>query len=367
MSNRLSKGGILIDRESKFDFSFDGSHYTGYQGDTLASALLANNKVLLGRSFKYHRPRGLVASGVEEPNVLVGLGEGRTFEPNQRATTVELFDGLKSKSQNNWPSLGFDLGAINSFFAPLFSAGFYYKTFMHPRIAWKYIFEPIIRMSAGLGQPPIYADSDRYEHFYCHVDVLVVGGGISGLVAAYQAGLSGAETLLIEQAPYFGGRALIDVDEIDGEPIDIWIKKMICSINQLKNVTVRSRTMASGVYDHGYVLAYERVSDHKPNTNSVRHRLWKVRARQVILASGSIERPLVFPGNDIPGVMLASAARDYLKLYAISPGDRTVLLTNNDDAYRTAIDFNSAGLSVPAIIDLREDSEGPLPTKVKAL
>ena len=308
-----------------------------------------------------------MASGVEEPNALVGLGKGKAFEPNQRATTVELFDGLLAKSQNNWPSLSFDVGAVNSVLAPFFSAGFYYKTFIHPRAAWKHIFEPMIRSSAGLGQPPTYADSDRYEHFYCHVDVLVVGGGVAGLTATHQAGIAGATTLLLEQAPYFGGRALVDNTEIDGEPTKLWLEKTVSGITKLKNVTVKTRTTASGIYDHGYVLGCERVCDHDPRSGFVRHRLWKIRAKRVILASGSIERPLVFPGNDIPGVMLASAIRDYVKLYAVSPGDRTVILTNNDDAYRTAIELNSAGMSVPAIIDVRDTSDGAIVLETKKL
>ena len=367
MSSRLSKVGLLIDKKNKLDFSFDGRRYSGFQGDTLASALLANNQTLIGRSFKYHRPRGLVACGVEEPNALVGLGKGKLFEPNQRATTVELFDGLIAKSQNNWPNLKFDIGSINSFLAPLYSTGFYYKTFIHPRAAWKHIFEPLIRSSAGLGQPPIYADCDRYEHFYCNVDILIVGGGLSGLAAAHQAGLSGANTLLLEQAPFFGGRALVDEEHIDSGSTQDWINKTLLEIKKLGNVTVKNRTMVSGIYDHGYILGYERVSDHNPNADLVRHRLWKIRAKRVVLASGSIERPLVFPGNDIPGVMLASAVRDYIKLYGVSPGDRTVILTNNDDAYRTAIDLHSVGLSVPAIIDVREQNNGSLALEAKNL
>ena len=365
MSSRLLKSGILVDPETKLKFSFDGKKYSGFSGDSLASALLANNETLVGRSFKYHRPRGLVASGVEEPNALVGLGEGKSFEPNQRATTVELFDGLRATSQNNWPSLRFDIGAINSLLSPFFSAGFYYKTFIHPRIAWKHLFEPIIRSSAGLGRAPSYSDSDRYEHFYCHVDVLVIGGGISGLTAAHQVGLSGANTLLLEQSSYFGGRSVVDEVEIDEEPSRNWVEGIVSKIKKMSNVTVKNRIMASGIYDHGYVLAYERVSDHTPGVGLVRHRLWKIRAKRVILASGSIERPLVFPGNDIPGVMLASAVRDYVKLYAVSPGDRTVIVTNNDDAYRTAIELNAAGLSVPAIIDIRDEANGSLVLEAK--
>ncbi len=359
MSSRLSKGGVLINRESRLDFSFDGKRLYGFKGDTLASALLANNETLLGRSFKYHRPRGLIASGVEEPNVLVELGEGRSFEPNQRATTTELFDGLIARSQNNWPNLRFDIASINSLLAPFFSAGFYYKTFIYPRFAWKHVFEPLIRLSAGLGRSPTYADSDRYEHFYCHVDVLVVGGGVSGLMAAYQVALTGANTLLLEQSPYLGGRAVVDDHNYDGEESQ-FLNKTISELNKLRNVTVKMRTTATGVYDHCFILGYERVSDHNPASERVRHRLWKIRAKRVILATGSIERPLVFPGNDVPGVMLASAVRDFVKLYGVSPGDRTVIVTNNDDAYRTAIKLHRAGLSVAAIIDARESSNGRL-------
>ena len=367
MSSRLSKHGFLINREKKLEFSFDGKRLFGFEGDTLAAALLANDLTLVGRSFKYHRPRGIVASGVEEPNALVGLGKARTFEPNQRATTTELFQNLRAISQNNWPSLSFDIGYINSLLSPFLSAGFYYKTFIHPRAAWKHIFEPLIRKSAGLGKPPRHADSDRYEHFYCNVDVLIVGGGVSGLIAAYQAGLSGAKTLLVEQSSYFGGRCIVDEVEIDDETSQIWIKNLISKLERIKNVTVRKRTMASGVYDHGYVLGYERVKDHCPTISDPRHRLWKIRAKKVILATGAIERPLVFSGNDVPGVMLASAVRDYIKLYGVSPGDRTVIITNNDNAYKTAIELNAVGLSVPAIIDVRESTDGILANKAKKL
>ena len=256
MSSRLLRGGLLVDQEKALEFSFDGKRYFGFKGDTLASALLANNETLVGRSFKYHRPRGIVASGVEEPNALVGLGKGKSFEPNQRATTVELFDNLCAVSQNNWPNLRFDIGSINSFFSPLFSTGFYYKTFIHPRSAWKHLFEPLIRAAAGLGRSPTYVDKDRYEHFYCHVDVLIVGGGVSGLTAAYQSGVSGATTLLLEQAPYVGGRALVDEEEVDSKSTQKWTEEILSLLNKMDNVTVKKRTMASGVYDHGLSLIH---------------------------------------------------------------------------------------------------------------
>jgi len=367
MSTRLAKTGRLIDRKKPLHFTFNGKHMTGYQGDTLASALLANGQVLVGRSFKYHRPRGIMAAGPEEPNALVGLGKGARFEPNQRVTTTELFDGLTASSQNHWPSLEFDIGAANQALARFFPAGFYYKTFMFPRVAWKSVFEPIIRGAAGLGQAPHEKDADSYEYFYHYTDILVVGGGISGLAAALAAGQSGATVLLVEQTPDWGGRAVVDGVEIDGKPAETWVADTLAALAALPNVTIRNRMMGAGVYDHGYALGYERLSDHKPAAPGPRQRLWRIRARQIITATGAIERPLAFAGNDIPGVMLAGAMRDYVTNYATSAGDLTVVVTNNDDAYRTAIALHQAGLTVPAIIDARPEADGPLPQQARAL
>ncbi len=351
MSHRIDTAGSLIDRSKPIKFTFNGKSFDGFEGDTLASALLANGQTLLGRSFKYHRPRGVVASGAEEPNALMNMGEGARFEPNQRATTTELFDGLTAKSQNHWPSLEVDIGAINNKLPKLFPAGFYYKTFMYPRWAWKHLFEPFIRKSAGLGNAPQQPDADRYEYFYAYVDVLVIGGGSAGLEAARAAGETGAKVLLIEQTSYLGGRALVDAESIDEQHK---------ALETMPNVTIRTRTMGSGVYDHGYALAYERISDHTPETEGPRHRLWRIRAKRIITATGAIERTLNFAGNDIPGVMLASAVRDYVVLWGVSPGTSTVIVTNNDDAYRTAITLRKAGLSIPAIIDARMDGGGLL-------
>ncbi len=366
MSTRLASGGRLIDRSAARDFTFNGKRFTGYAGDTLASALLANGQTLMGRSFKYHRPRGVVASGAEEPNALMGIGKGGKFEPNQRATTTELFTGLEAESQNHWPSLDFDVGVVNNSLAKFFPAGFYYKTFMFPRAGWKHFFEPIVRQSAGLGKAPKDRDADRYEHFYAFVDVMIVGGGIAGIQAALQAGATGARVLLVEQTAHWGGRAPVDGVEIEGKPADEWIKDALQALEGMDNVSVRSRTMASGVYDHGYVLAYERLTDHAPELAGPRHRLWRIRARQVITATGAIERPLSFAGNDIPGVMLASAVRDYVVNWGVSVGDRTVVVTNNDDAYRTALALHAAGLSVPAVVDARATVTGDLPEQARA-
>ncbi len=366
MSTRLQKGGRLIDRTKPLTFTFNGRKLRGFAGDTLASALLGADRMLLGRSFKYHRPRGLVASGAEEPNALVGLGTGARFEPNQRVTTTELFDGATAASQNHWPSLEFDVGAINNTFGRFLPGGFYYKTFMFPRFAWKHLFEPVIRRSAGLGKVPQERDADRYEYAYAFADLVVVGGGIAGLSAALQAGGAGKRVLLIEQTAHWGGRAPVDGVEIDGKPADLWVKDALQTLGGMANVTIRNRTMASGLYDHGYLLAYERIADHTPGDDRPRHRLWRVRAGHVVSATGAIERPLSFAGNDIPGVMLAGAVRDFVTNWAVSPGDRTVIVTNNDDAYRTALALTEAGLIVPAIIDARASAKGALPEAARA-
>jgi sarcosine oxidase subunit alpha len=366
VSTRLQKGGRLIDRTKPLNFTFNGRKMRGFAGDTLASALLGADQMLLGRSFKYHRPRGLVASGAEEPNALVGMGQGARFEPNQRVTTTELFDGAVTISQNHWPSLEFDVGVINNTFGRFLPGGFYYKTFMFPRFAWKHLFEPVIRRSAGLGKVPQDRDADRYEYTYAFADLVIVGGGIAGLAAALQAGKDGKRVLLIEQTAHWGGRAPVDGVQIDGMPAEAWVKKTVEALGKMDNVTLRIRTMASGLYDHGYLLAYERIADHTPGDGRPRHRLWRIRAGHVVTATGAIERPLSFAGNDIPGVMLAGAVRDYVVNWAASPGDRTVIVTNNDDAYRTALALVDAGLIVPAIIDARASVKGALPDAVRA-
>ncbi|MBL4872699.1 MAG: sarcosine oxidase subunit alpha family protein [Rhodobacteraceae bacterium] len=367
MSTRLTSGGSVIDRETSVSFTFNGKKFKGHKGDTLASALLANGQTLVGRSFKYHRPRGIMASGVEEPNALVNMGQGNRFEPNQRTTTTEVFDGLTAKSQNHWPSLEFDIGAINNKVPRLLPAGFYYKTFMKPQWAWKHLFEPIIRHSAGLGNAPKEADADRYEYFYAYVDVLIVGGGMAGLAAAREAGASGAKVLLLEQTANLGGRLAVDSATIDGKPSAEWIAQTTAELEAMENVTIRTRMMGSGVFDHGYAMGYERITDHAPSDTAPRHRLWRIRAKRIVTATGALERPISFAGNDIPGVMLASAVRDYATLFGVSAGDRTVVVTNNDDAYRTAITMKNAGLEVPVILNARTEANGALPNQARAL
>ena len=353
----------MIDRSKAVEFTFNGKTMRGYAGDTLAAALLANDQMLVGRSFKYHRPRGIVASGAEEPNALINMGRGGRFEPNQRATTTEVFAGLEAASQNHWPSLEFDIGGVNNLFARFLPGGFYYKTFMYPRAAWKHVFEPFIRKSAGLGKAPKEADVDRYEQAYAFCDVLVAGGGVAGLEAALAAGQAGSQVILLEQGAYWGGRAVVDGDDT----LRDWVANAVEILGGLENVQMRLRCTAAGVYDHGYVLADERVADHTPGDGRPKHRLWRIRAETIVAATGAIERPLSFAGNDIPGVMLASAVRDYVVNFAVSPGDRTVLVTNNDDAYRTAIALHEAGLAVPCILDARAVVTGELPARARAL
>ncbi|PJI92231.1 sarcosine oxidase subunit alpha [Yoonia maricola] len=367
MSTRLASQGRLINKDKAVAFTFNGKHLQGFEGDTLASALLANDQMLIGRSFKYHRPRGVVASGAEEPNGLVNLGKGASFEPNARVTTTELFEGLTATSQNHWPTLEFDVGAINTQLSRFLPAGFYYKMFMYPRSFWKHVYEPIIRKSAGLGKAPKDRDHDTYEHFHTHVDVLVVGGGIAGLAAAKAAGERGARVLLIEQTADWGGRAVVDTPTVDGIPAQEWINNTIQVLENMHNVDMRLRCMGAGVYDHGYTLAYERLTDHAPGDEGPRHRLWCIRAKQIVTATGAIERPLSFAANDLPGVLLASAVRDYAVNFGVSIGDRTVVVTNNDDAYRTAIVLKEAGLDVPVIVDARVQAEGELIDRARAL
>ena len=367
MSKRIATLGRLIDRSADMSFTFNGRSMQGLRGDTLASALLANDQVMMGRSFKYHRPRGVVASGAEEPNALVGLGIGDRFEPDQRVTTTELFQDLTAISQNHWPSLEFDVGAINSKLWRFLPAGFYYKTFMFPRAAWKHLFEPIVRQSAGLGKAPSERDADTYEHFHAFTDILVIGGGVAGLLAAKSAAETGAKVMLLEQTAHWGGRAPVDGGSVGGQPVEDFINDTVASLEAMENVTLRTRCMGSGVYDHGYALGYERLTDHAPDTEGPRHRLWRIRARQIVTATGALERPLSFAGNDIPGVMLASAVRDYLVNYGVAVGQNTLVVTNNDDGYRTAIALKQAGLGVARVLDARSSGGGDLMEQAAAM
>ena len=352
---RLPTGG-RIDRAQPLRFSFNGRTMTGYAGDTLASALLANGVHLVGRSFKYHRPRGILSAGVEEPNAWVQLGQGGHEEPNVAATTAELFDGLEARSPNCWPSVEFDLGAINDRIASLLVPGFYYKTFMNPRRLWPR-YERAIRRMAGLGTLPNGPDSEDYDEANAHTDILVIGGGPTGLAAALAASRSGARVILADADREFGGLLMSDRAEIDNMPAEQWVSTMLKELQQNARVRILSRTTIFGYYDHNFLVGLEKRTDHlaPADRDGKRQRLWQIRAQQVIVATGAHERPLVFADNDRPGIMLAASARTYLNRYAVLPGRNPVLFTNNDSAYATAIDLVQAGARVNAVIDARTE------------
>jgi NADPH-dependent 2,4-dienoyl-CoA reductase/sulfur reductase-like enzyme len=317
---RLSTGG-LVDRQRPLGFTFDGRRLTGLAGDTLASALLANGERLVGRSFKYHRPRGIMTAGPEEPNALVELRSGDRREPNTRATTIELFEGLEARSQNRWPSLRHDAMAVGRVFAPVMAAGFYYKTFKWPSWFWERLYEPAIRRAAGLGHAAETPDPDLYETATAFCDVLVIGAGPAGLAAALAAGRAGARVIVAESDPLPGGRLLSDPEPVDGREAAAWIGVALAELRAMPGVTVMARTTVFGVYDGGTYGALERVNDHVPvpPAHQPRQRFWRIVARRSVLAAGAIERPIVFGGNDRPGVMLSSAVRTYLNRYRPSP------------------------------------------------
>ncbi len=351
-----------IDRSAPLKFTFDGHRYEGYHGDTLASALLANGVHLVGRGFKYHRPRGIMTAGSEEPNALIQLGEGNRSEPNIRATRIELRDGLVAASQNRWPCLSFDIGAINSLLHRFLPSGFYYKTFMWPA-SWWLKYEHWIRRAAGLGRAPEGPDPDRYEKRHGHTDILIAGGGPAGLAAALAAGRAGARVLLADEGSDFGGALLADRDQtIGGAPALDWVRRTVAELEAMPEVTLLKRTTAIGYHDHNYLSLIERNGDHPlgAGTHAPRHRLWKVRAKRVVLAAGAIERPLVFADNDRPGIMLSSAVRTYVNRFGIAPGRKVLLFTNNDDAYRTALALKARDVAVAGIVDIRAKVDGPL-------
>src|SRR5271166_5354440 len=370
MSQLFRVNGLgSLDRSRPLAFTFDGVAYQGYAGDTVASALLANGVHLVGRSYKYHRPRGILGAGAEEPNALVSLsrGPGR-LTPNLRATQIELYDGLSASSQNRWPSLTFDIGAVNDLLSPLFGAGFYYKTFMGPNLfgknwAWTHVYEPAIRRAAGLGAGPREPDPDRYQRTFAHCDVLIVGAGPAGLAAALAASASGTRVVLCDENPVPGGSLLAEAEAgIETMNAGDWLAKAVAQLREAPNVRLMTRTQAFGYYAQNFVALNERIAepDLIADPDLPRERLWQIRAREVVLATGAIERPLVFPDNDRPGVMLADSARRYCRQYGVKVGERVVIATAHDGAYRAALDLKAAGVNVALIADLRPDAKGPL-------
>jgi methylglutamate dehydrogenase subunit C len=356
--NRTTGG--QIDRTRTLNFTFDGKTFQGHPGDTLASALMANGVRLMGRSFKYHRPRGLIAAGPEEPNALFELGSGARTEPNTRATTAELFDGLTAKSQNRWPSLRFDAMAINDRLSPFFAAGFYYKTFMWPAAFWEKVYEPIIRRAAGLGSLSRQDDPDAYDKGFLHCDLLIIGAGPAGLAAALTAARSGARVILADEDFRMGGRLNAETYSLGDLPAADWAAQTVAELSSLPNVRLLARTTILGAMDHGIYSAVERVSDHLPQPlpGKPRQILWRIYSRRAILATGAIERPIAFQNNDRPGIMLAGALRVFANRWAATPGQRIAIFTNNDDGLRTATDLAAKGIDIVAVIDPRQG--GPL-------
>ena len=371
MSNMRVKAKGRVNLAKPVRFTFNGKYYSGFEGDTVASALLAHGEHLLGRSFKYHRPRGILSAGSEEPNALLNVsrGGGRS-EPNSRATVLEIYDGMRTDSQNHWPSLKHDVGAINDVLSKFFSAGFYYKTFMWPKKFWNKVYEPFIRAAAGLGKSPSEVDPDSYASRYAFCDVLVVGSGPAGIAAALAAAASGAKVMLVDEQAEMGGSLLSEPGlTINGQTSWDWLKSSLAALKVMPNVTLLPRTTAIGYYHQNMLGLCERITDHlaRPGRNMPRERMWSVRAQQVVLAQGSIEKPLVFAGNDRPGVMLAGSARSYLNRYGVKVGHTAVVATTHDSAWLAAFDLAEAGVKLAAIVDIRDHVDNALVQRAKAL
>ena len=368
--NRVPGAGRLTPANG-VRFSFDGRTYHGLAGDTLASALLANDVHLVGRSFKYHRPRGILTAGPEEPNALVGIARGPARrQPNVRATVQEVHDGMEAVSQNRWPSLAADVGEVNDWMSPVFAAGFYYKTFMWPKKAWDTVYEPVIRRAAGLGVAPDQPDPDRYAACYAHCDVLVCGGGAAGLSAALAAAEGGASVIVCDERATLGGALAFEAEaRIDGRAGFDWAAEAAARLSAMDNVRVLPRTTAFGYYAQNFVALAERLTDHlaTPDPGAARERLWQVRARRVVIATGAIERHMVFANNDRPGIMLASAARAYLNHYGVRIGNLVGVYTANDCAYAAAFELKRAGADIPVIADMRETVDPALLEQADAL
>ncbi len=353
---RVSGKG-LIDRNTQVAFRFDGSSYVGHQGDTLASALLANSVRLVGRSFKYHRPRGVLTAGSEEPNALVEILEPGQITPNTRATTQEIYDGLEARSQNHLGSLRWDLMAVNDYAAPFLSAGFYYKTFMWPRAFWEKLYEPAIRRAAGLGRLSPNPDTAPYEKAWASCDLLVVGAGPAGLMAALTAGRAGADVILADEDFRMGGRTLSSDDTINDAAALTWTEATIEELASLPNVRLMPRTTVTGAYDNGVFGALERVGLHcSAQDHLPRECFWRINTRRAVLATGALERPIAFPLNDRPGIMMASAVQTYLNRYGVASGRRVTIYTNNDATRAMARQLMASGVRVAAILDSRPDA-----------
>jgi len=350
-------GKGLVDRSKRVTFSFDGQSVEGFAGDTVASALLANDVKLVARSFKYHRPRGVMGAGSEEANALVTVGRGAAQDPNVRATVQEVFDGLEVHSQNRWPSLEFDILAANDFVSPFLGAGFYYKTFMWPKAFWEKIYEPVIRRAAGLGALSKQHNPDSYERAFAFCDLLVIGAGPSGLMAALTAARAGADVILADEDALMGGRLNGDGGDVDGMSGAAWAAQAVAELSSMPNVRLMPRTAVTGAYDQGTYGALERVSHHLGNAGGrPKECFWRIVAKRSILCAGAIERPIAFENNDRPGIMTASAVRTYVNRYGVAPGKAVTVFTNNDSGHQTARELIAAGVHVAMVVDSRRDA-----------
>ena len=360
------KASKFIDEAARVSFKFNGKVYYGFKGDTLASALIANDIHLVGRSFKYHRPRGIMTAGSEEPNAIVQVNNKTAYtEPNVRATEIEIHEGLEASSQNCWPSVQFDIGGINNILSPFLPAGFYYKTFMWPASFWEK-YEYVIRHSAGLGKSPKVADPDIYDHKYIHCDVLIIGAGIAGIMAAKTAAKNNFKTLILDEKAEIGGTTIYqnsDDFKINNKISSDWLSDEISELKKLNNVEIKTRTSVAAYHCYNYLLARENLTDHlskNEKQNKIRQRLLKIRAKKVIVATGSLERPLIFDNNDRPGIMLSSAVKKYADYYGVICGKKNVFFTNNDSAYESAISLSKKGIKVQAVIDIREKTKSTI-------
>ena len=362
----MSQNRLASHTGAVIDFTFNGKSYQGIAGDTLASALLANGVDVVGRSFKYSRPRGIFGHGAEEPNAIIQLGSGASTVPNLKATQVELYQGLEASSVNGWPSVNFDVMAIVGAFGRLMPPGFYYKTFMYPKKLWM-TYEHFIRKAAGLGAAPVEADPDTYDKLNQHCDVLVVGAGPAGLVAAREAARTGARVIIADEQSEFGGSLLASQQTMDGVMAPRWVASLVAELVAYKNVQLLPRSTVFGYYDHNFLTILERRTDHLglSSAQGTRQRLHRVRAVQVVLATGAFERPLVFAHNDIPGVMLASSVSTYINRYGVAPGKKLLLFTTNDSAYQTALDWQQTGREIIAVVDTRSSPSGDIVAAVK--
>ncbi len=344
--------------DNKIYFKFDGKRYGGNEGDTIASALLRNNIKFVGRSFKYHRPRGIYTCGIEEPNALVQIINEHN-EPNVRATVKKIYEGMVVKSQNRWPSLKRDFGSINNLLSPIFSAGFYYKTFMGPKGFWKKVYEPLIRRTAGLGKPPKEFRS-KSIHIHHNVDVLIVGGGLSGLLAAKKLAGTDHDVLLIDRDDCLGGilKNTKKIKSIDNQRTNTWVEKTEWLIKNSKNIKILKNTTVTTYNFDNHLVAFEDKSVGKPPDNIKPELvLHKIRTKHTILANGHIERFISFRNNDLPGVMLAASFEKYIHKYGVVPDQNPIIFTNNSSTFSLLKSLVDLGHKPRAYVDVRDQKK----------